>query len=605
MDNIFGHLIEPEQRLEQIYRQSQGIHHLYCRVPLDPVPERPLTLYLTTSADLPYDTARCLFTTDGSDPVPERASMLNLEAGEVKWSPLLWSYVRTWQVTLPPLPAKTLLRYRLQAHRADLDTWLEADAEAEPFAPPFALWIDNDLPPAWARQARIYQIFPDRFFPGTGRSWLETASLSDFHGGTLRGIIEKLDYIANLGFNAIWLNPFFPSPSYHGYDATDYFNVEPRLGTMDDVRRLIAAAHARGIRLILDFVANHWSNQHPTFVEAQQNPESRYRDWYLWRRWPEEYECYFHVRTLPKLNLRHPAARAHLLEAALFWLQEGFDGFRLDFAYGPPHDFWVDFRRACREAKSDCWIFGEVVHHADLLLSYTGIMDGTLDFLLARALRETFGTGRMSLAEFEAFLAAHEAYFPPEHLRPSFLDNHDEERFLFLAGNDKRRLKLAALIQYALAGAPIVYAGTETGLSQERPMRQGDRLVFEECRLPMNWRTADVNLQNYYRRLNTLRAAHPVLWNGVRRLLHLDSGAGVYAFLRQNSEEIVLIAVNISNTPRTLSLPHSGLVSCADLLNGHPLFIQGNNLEIQLSPLSGAFIASLENIAKSTPAPKS
>lgn len=593
MDPIFGSLPNPQQRLQQHLEQTQGVHHLYRREPLDPVPGQPLTLFLTTAADLPYDTARCLFTTDGRDPAPEHASVLDLKPVAVEWSHLLWNYVQTWQVELPPLPAGTLLRYRLQAHRADLNIWIDADADFNPFAPPFALWIDHDPQPAWAQEARIYQIFPDRFSPGSGCSWNQTASLSDFFGGTLRGILEKLDYIASLGFNAIWLNPFFPSPSYHGYDATDYFSVEPRLGTMDDIRRLISAAHGRGIRLILDFVANHWSNQHPTFLDAQQNPESPYREWYLWKRWPDDYECYFQVRTLPKINLRHPPARAHLLEAARFWLQEGFDGLRLDFAYGPPHDFWVDLRRLCREIKPDCWIFGEVVHHPDLLRSYTGIMDGTLDFHLARALRETFAAGRMSLAEFEAFLTAHEAFFPPDHLRPSFLDNHDEERFLFLAGNDKRRLKVAALVQYALAGPPIVYAGTETGLSQERPTRQGNRHVFEESRLPMNWENADPDLQNYYRRLNALRAAHPVLWNGTRRLLHLDPGAATYAFLRQNTEETVLIVINLSDRPRTLTLPNTGLSDGKDLLNGHALTFQSTTLTLHLAPLAGAFIASI------------
>ncbi len=598
MDNIFGNLIDREQRLEQEHRQTQGVHHRYRRLPLDPRPGQPLTLFLTTSSDMLCDAARCLYTTDGSDPIPGHASVLDLEPVAVEWSPLLWNYVRVWQVALPAMPADTLLRYRLQAHRADEDTWVEADAGSGPLAPPFALWIDNDPPPAWAAEARLYQIFPDRFHPGDGRSWRKAKDLNDFFGGTLRGIIDKLDYIHSLGFNAIWLNPFFKTTSHHGYNASDYYTVEPRLGTNADLQELIEKAHARGMRLILDFVANHWSKDHFTFRDARQTPQSPYHNWYIWKHWPDDYECYFQVRELPKINLRHPEARAYLLEVARHWLRQGFDGYRLDFAYGPSHDFWVDFRRACREVKPDCWIFGEVVHHADLLRSYTGILDGTLDFHLARALRETFGTGNMSLTDFEAFLAAHEAYFPTEHIRPSFLDNHDEERFLFLAGNDKAKLRLAALVQYTLSGPPIVYAGTETGLSQERPMLQGGHSVFEECRLPMNWETADANLQEYYRRLNQLRAAHPVLWTGARRLIHLDAETGTYAFVRQNAEETVLTALNLSDAARLLSLHAPGLRSGADHLNGNKVNLQGETLEIYLPPKSGAFIApsSLQSV---------
>lgn len=585
-DNIFGNMLEPDERLKLHREAHDGVRHLHRRLPLDPAPDQPIQLILTTGGTLPYDAARCAFTTDGSDPAWDSATLLDLTPAAAEWDSPTWSIVRLWTVSLPPQPARTLIRYRLAARRADTGQWAEADDRSI-----FALWVDDDPVPEWARQARVYQIFPERFYPGNGRPWKPAKSLLDFYGGTLRGVIDKLDYIQSLGFNAIWLNPFFQTSSHHGYNASDYYTVEPRLGTNADLQELIEKAHARGMRMILDFVANHWSKDHFTFRDAQQNPASPYRDWYLWKHWPDDYECYFKVRELPKINLQNPAARAYMLDVARHWLREGFDGYRLDFAYGPSHDFWVDFRRACREIKPDCWIFGEVIHTAALLRSYTGIMDGTLDFYLARALRETFALGSMSLVEFEAFLSAHEAYFPPEHIRPSFLDNHDEERFLHLAGNDKAKLRLTALVHYTLAGPPIVYAGTETGLSQERPMLQGGRNVFEECRLPMNWETADADLQEYYRRLNGLRAAHPVLWNGGRRLVHLDAEAGTYAFARQNADETVLTAVNLSDVPRLLTLRGAGLRSSADLLNGNKVTLRDETLEIHLPPKSGAFIA--------------
>ena len=590
IDNIFGTMTEPEQRLKLHLQDLDGVHHLYRRIPLDPVPGQPLQLFLMTGGPLPYDSAHCSYTTDGADPAGPSASVLDLEPASADWDDPSWSIVRTWTVNLPPQPAGTLLRYRLSARRVDSGQWVEADGGSG-----FALWVDNDPPPAWACAAIVYQIFPDRFYPGDGRPWNKTRSLMDIYGGTLRGVIDKLGYINSLGFNAIWLNPFFTTSSHHGYNASDYYTVEPRLGTNADLKELIEKAHTRGIRLILDFVANHWSNEHFTFRDAQKNPQSPYRDWYFWNHWPDDYECYFKVRELPRIDLNHPAARAYMLDVARFWLREGFDGYRLDFAYGPPHDFWVDFRRACREVKPECWIFGEVIHTAEWLRSYTGIMDGTLDFFLTRALRETFARARMSLNEFEAFLSGHEAFFPPEHSRPSFLDNHDEARFLYIAGDDKARLRLAALVHYTLAGPPIVFCGTETGLSQERPMVQNGRNIFEECRLPMNWETADPSLQDYYRRLNGLRRKYPVLQSGARRVIHLNSGEGTYAYLRSDASTVILVAINTSKSSRTITVTNPGLQSAVDLLNGNCVEMRGRQddaLEIHLPSQSGAFICT-------------
>lgn len=584
-DNIFGSMLEPENRLAAHRENLTGVKHLHRRSPLDPEPGQPILLILTTGGPVPYDAARCFYTTDGSNPAPASASVLDLNPVSSEWDAITWGYVRTWTVRLPPQPARTLIRYRLEARRADTGQWVAADDGSA-----CALWVDDDPAPDWARQAVVYQVFPDRFYPGDGRAWNKAENLNDFYGGTLRGVIDKLDYIQSLGFNAIWLNPFFATTSHHGYNASDYYTVEPRLGTNAELKELIESAHARGIRLILDFVANHWSKDHFTFRDAQKNPNSPYRDWYFWKHWPDDYECYFKVRELPKINLQNPAARAYMLDAARHWLREGFDGYRLDFAYGPPHDFWVDFRRACREVKPDCWIFGEIIHTVPMLLSYTGILDGTLDFHLARALRETFALGQMSLAEFEAFLAGHEACFPPGHIRPSFLDNHDEERFLHLAGDDKDKLRLAALALYTLPGPPIVYAGTETGLSQERPMHQDGRNIFEECRLPMNWETADSGLQEYFRRLGELRRAHPVLWTGSRRVVHLDAAGGTYAFVRENADDRALVAINMSGAPRTLTVRGAGFRSATDRLNANRITVREDALEIHLPPKSGAFV---------------
>jgi glycosidase len=266
------------------------------------------------------------------------------------------------------------------------------------------------------------------------------------------------------------------------------------------------------------------------------------------------------VPDLPKLNVDHPAVRDHLLRSIGFWLGDvGFDGLRLDHADGPSYDFWTDVRAVARAIRPDAWMFGELVRPPDQQLSYAGLFDGTLDFLLCQALRNTFANGLMNLAAFDAFLNRHEAYFPPQAAfsRPSFLDNHDMDRFLFRAGGDQRKLKLAALCQFTLGGAPIVYNGTEVGVGQERSIHEIGSQGMEESRQPMRWGDEqDFDLSAYFWYLIHLRRDHPALWRGQRRTLHLDSAAGTYAYVREDGREAVVVGLNLSDEERTFAAPY-------------------------------------------------
>ncbi|UCG24019.1 MAG: DUF3459 domain-containing protein [Chloroflexota bacterium] len=251
----------------------------------------------------------------------------------------------------------------------------------------------------------------------------------------------------------------------------------------------------------------------------------------------------------------HQPARQYLLSAVRYWLTEfDFDGCRLDYALGPSHDFWTDFRAEVNRAQPQAWIFGEVVETPQRQLSYWGRLHGCLDFVLQQALRNTFAFGSMDLAEFDALLDKHEAIFPAAFSRPSFLDNHDVNRFLWSARGDKRRLKLAALCQFTLSGPPIVYLGTEAGLSQDRDMVQPDgRHYMAEARLPMLWGDdQDGELLAYYDWLIHFRRQHPALWLGRRRTVYLDAKAGTYAYTRSTDDEIVTVCLNLSGEPRTV-----------------------------------------------------
>ena len=383
-------------------------------------------------------------------------------------------------------------------------------------------------------------------------------------------------------------HPFFASPSHHGYDATDYYTVEPRFGTNSDLKELIEKAHQRGIRVILDFVANHWSNQHPTFQAAQSEKDSEYRAWYTWQRWPDEYTSFFGVKGMPQLNLKHKPAINYLLKCAQHWLHNGIDGYRLDYAPGPPRTFWAEFRQACKAVNPDVFLFGEVVSQSEGIASYIPHFDGCLDFLLADALRRTFVLETSTLLEFEAFLTAHEAYFPKNFSLPAFLDNHDMTRILYLAGEDKAKVQLAALVLFTLSAPPVIYNGTEVGVSQRNPLGR-----FEEARLPMLWGDeGDRNLLDYFRRLGALRKQFPMLTSGKREVVHLNLQNGTYAYLRTSETNSVLIALNTNLRTQTIEVPNSSFqTSAEDLLNGNGVVLSEDSVKISLAAKSGAFIA--------------
>jgi cyclomaltodextrinase len=364
-------------------------------------------------------------------------------------------------------------------------------------------------PPAWAKESVIYHLFVDRFYPGDGKDWLQTDDLMGFCGGTLWGVRDKLDYIIDLGITVIWLSPTFVTPTHHGYDVTDYFHVEPRLGGDEALHALVEAAHARGIRVLLDVAFNHLSDQHPYFLDAFADPASPYRDWFYFDQSEIGYRTFFGVDTMPQLNVTNPAVREWLLDIGRYWLREfNVDGYRLDVADGPGPSFWTDFWLACKSVKPDCLCFGEVVDAPDVQQHYIGRMDGLLDFHLGAALRYTYGTERWTQVEFDRFYQRHSRYYPDNFLMFSFLDNHDMDRFLSIAAGDKDALRRAAAVLFDLPRVPVIFYGTEIGLNQVGSTREGFGLHIS--RVPMIWDdTQDTDLLAFFKNLIQKRRALP------------------------------------------------------------------------------------------------
>jgi hypothetical protein len=515
-DNIFGTLMTDELRLIHHRSNHSGLQHNYAIDPTHPKPGKPVSVFATVGPDLDVDEVHCYYTLDGGKPGHPNGSGAPIKTAKlartnVHWDTFGWAYIETWRGEIPAQADGTLVRYCVVGlksgkpvafadwpnpkYRQEIATSNHFSNIPLPTSFPdeptegkiFTFNVNNFAPPQWARESVIYHIFADRFHPGEGREWTQTETLSDYVGGTLWGIRDRLDHIQELGATTIWLSPTWPSTSYHGYDVTDYLAVSKRLGGEEAMHALVKEAHKRGVKILLDLVANHTSHEHPYFQEAFAKADSPYRDHFLFDKSEIGYRTFFGVRSMPQVNLGNEAARKWMIDIAKFWLTEfEIDGFRLDHANGPGPEFWAEFQTACKQANEESFNIGEVVEPPSDYLRYAGQVDGLLDFGFNDSIRRTLGYGSMTREHFDIFLQRHLEFFRNSGLvLPTFIDNHDVKRFLHIAGEDKERLREAARIQFRLPGPPIVYYGTEVGLTELQTDDPRDRLVG--CRAPMEW----------------------------------------------------------------------------------------------------------------------
>ena len=333
--------------------------------------------------------------------------------------------------------------------------------------------------PEWVKDAVFYQIFPDRFcksdrYEAQGKfvPWETRPTRENMFGGNLAGITNKLNYIAKLGINAIYLCPIFKSNSNHRYHTVDYFEIDPVLGTLKDFDKLVAKAHALGIRVILDGVFNHCSRgffQFNSLMELGEN--SPYVDWFHVKGWPlhaysgkPNYECWWGYPALPKFNTSNPEVRQLLFSVGEFWMKRGIDGWRLDVPNEIDDDsFWQEFRTRIKKINRDAYIVGEIWDEPSRWLQGDQF-DGVMNYMFRKAvLSYLFDEQPIGIGEFYEKL---KAAFPAGRfgVQMNLLSSHDTIRLASLPKSNLQRVKLALALLFFLPGAPSVYYGEEIGM---------------------------------------------------------------------------------------------------------------------------------------------
>ncbi len=359
------------------------------------------------------------------------------------------------------------------------------------FTLPYINPIDRFEALSWVASTVWYQIFPERFRNGNPSidppdclPWGHgSVTNRERYGGDLAGIIEKIEYLADLGVNGLYLTPIFAAPSAHKYDTEDYLRVDPAFGSGEDLRHLVKACHDRGMRILLDGVFNHCGRRFGPWLDVlDKGQASPYVGWFHIDSWPlfpngrdtgdsreTGFETFAFTTNMPKLNTENPEMRDYLLSVAESYIRDfDIDGWRLDVANEIDHEFWRALRKRVKAVKADAFIVGEVWHDSmpwlrgdqfDAVMNYP-YGNALVDFLLARDhLSDAHSLSKR--------LAALDFSYPLPVIRSTFnlLDSHDTERLPHKLGGDVALARMAWFLLFLLPGSPCIYYGSEVGLT--------------------------------------------------------------------------------------------------------------------------------------------
>jgi cyclomaltodextrinase len=472
------------------------------------------------------------------------------------------------------------------------------------------------ITPHWVKHAVFYQIFPDRFARSSRtqhavsmafRPWGSPPKHHTFQGGDLRGIVDRLDYLGDLGVNALYLTPIFCAASDHRYNTYDYYQVDPLLGGNEALRELLDEAHTRGIRIILDGVFNHVGRGFWPFHHVVENGEhSPYRDWFIIHDWPlhpyasdaDHPANYAHWSTapgLPRLNTRNPDVRTYIMDVVRHWLEFGIDGWRLDAVQEiDDHSFWQALRQVAKSTNPEAYLVGEIFEPAqvwlqgdqfDASMNYSFAFP-TLCFFGARSVDSRFTASYWTFEALDAPTFArhidrmHGQYdWEVNHAQLNLLGSHDGARALTIMGGDKSALRLCALFQMTMPGAPCIYYGDEVGLTGDLP---------PHCRGAFPWHaeeTWDHELLEHYRRAIALRHRYPVLRTGTFKAIH--AAGDVYGFRRVLDRQEAVVVFNAGTSDTSFHVNLSDLTAATFLQawprdGGRTYVNHGGRIEVTL-----------------------
>ncbi|MGG4482767.1 alpha-glycosidase [Paenibacillus illinoisensis] len=503
------------------------------------------------------------------------------------------------------------LKYSFLLKSGDEQIWMsetgfqeeEPDDPGQMFQFPYIHQGAVFTPPEWVKDAVFYQIFPERFANGNPElnpenvePWGGEPTPSNFFGGDLQGVMDHLDYISELGINAIYFTPIFEATTNHKYDTEDYLRVDRHFGDADTVKRLVKLCHERGIRVLLDAVFNHSGKTFAPFVDVQENGEkSKYKDWFHVHEFPlavkdgiPTYETFGFEPHMPKLNTENPEVKDYLLKVAEYWIKEvGMDGWRLDVADEVDDAFWRDFRRVVKAANPEAYILGEIWNESSAWLQGDQF-DAAMNYPFTDAVNGFFVKNKMNAETFANSIGRQLSRYPLQASEVAFnlLDSHDTPRLLTLCEGDQRKMKLAALFQFTYLGTPCIYYGDEIGLDGDHD---------PGCRKCMEWDEAkqDRELFTFYQQLIALRHAHPALRaEGHVQFLQARPEGSQLVLERQSEEERILILFNRSEETAIIEF-EGGAGEWTELLDGnHRTARDGDVLAVELPAYGYAVLST-------------
>ncbi len=432
--------------------------------------------------------------------------------------------------------------------------------------------------PDWVNDSIFYQIFPDRFNHGDKTMNRENVQpphtipgSKSFYGGDLEGVIQKIDYLKELGINAIYFNPIFEAPSPHKYDISDYNKIDPHFGTIETFDKMVHSLKKNSINFILDGVFNHTGTGFFAFKDIEKNgSDSKFINWYFIKKFPlfedgkPNYECWWNFKDLPKLNTSNPDVKKYLMDCALFWIKKGASGWRLDVPNEVDHHFWKDFRKTLKSIAPDSYILGEIWQNAKPWLMGDEF-DAVMNYRFRDACINFFVYRRCTAEEFIQMIGKQISDYPMQanFALLNLLSSHDTARFFTVVEKDITKLKLALSFQFTYLGVPSIYYGEEIGMEGGRDPDNRRFMIWDK----KEWNTEVFNL---YKSLIKIRNDNEILKKGDFRFIYARNMIiGFERFIEDNK-----LVIFINNSDKSLQIDVTQILGNGDFIDiskNHPL----------------------------------